>query len=309
MPETAVHHFFGMRVLEKLPREIRECINPELYRTGVRGPDPLGIVRFWCPPVWKRLHGRSSEMHNRCCGDFFRRLSQEAREQTGELRTLLFSYECGFLTHYFLDNVCHPYVIYRTGQGKLYAGNHRSMEHAMDRIALERNGMAFQDRPISRIILRNNGLPDTMKQSIDAVYADVFGWKGAWRRINHALKDEIRFARIMEDPRGRMARFAKGGTMASISYAEKAYENADIRNEQHREWRNPYEPTLVSTQSFAELTEQAEQKAMRAICDLYSYLTGEGPYPVSIGDYSYESGLDTDDPRNQREPQSEVLKR
>ena len=148
-----------------------------------------------------------------------------------------------------------------------------------------------------------------MKQSIDAVYADVFGWKGAWRRINHALKDEIRFARIMEDPRGRMARFAKGGTMASISYAEKAYENADIRNEQHREWRNPYEPTLVSTQSFAELTEQAEQKAMRAICDLYSYLTGEGPYPVSIGDYSYESGLDTDDPRNQREPQSEVLKR
>ena len=101
-------------------------------------------------------------MHNRCCGDFFRRLSQEAREQTGELRTLLFSYECGFLTHYFLDNVCHPYVIYRTGQGKLYAGNHRSMEHAMDRIALERNGMAFQDRPISRFILRNYGLPDTM---------------------------------------------------------------------------------------------------------------------------------------------------
>ncbi len=309
MPEIAVHHFFGKRVLEKLPQEIRACIIPELYQTGVRGPDPFGIIRFWCPPVWKRLHGRSSEMHNRHSGKFFRRLSQEAREQTGKLRTQLFSYECGFLTHYFLDSTCHPYVIYRTGLGKACAGNHRSMEHAMDRIVLERNGMAIPDRPISRNILRKNGLPDMMKQAINAVYADVFGWKDAWHMINHALKDEIRFARIMEDPRGRLARLAKGGTMRSVSYAEKAYANADIGNEQHREWRNPYEPTLVSTQSFDELTEQAEQKARQAICGLYSYLTGKGPYPAIIGNQSYESGLDTDDPRNLREPQYEVLNR
>ncbi len=248
-------------------------------------------------------------MHNRHSGEFFCRLSQETRKQEGNIRKQLFSYESGYLTHYFLDSICHPYVIFRTGLGKAYSGNHRSLEHAMDRLALERNGMQIKDRPISRQILQKNGLPETMKPPIDAVYADVFGWKDAWRQINHALKDEVRFTRIAEDPRKILLRLAKGGEMASLSYAEKAYTGADIENEQHREWRNPYEPAMVSNQSFAELTDMAMRQAVQAICGLYEYVQDKGPYPASIGDRSYESGLDTDDPRNQRELQYDVLQR
>ncbi len=309
MPEIAVHHFFGVRILQNLPPEISGRILPDLFLTGTRGPDPLGIVRFWCPPVWKHLHGRSSVMHNRYSGIFFRRLVQEIRKQTGEPREQLFSYTCGFLTHYFLDSICHPYVIYRTGHGKGCAGNHRSMEHALDRLVLEQNGLELPDRPISRKILLKNGLPKTVKQSVDAVYADVYGWRDAWRQINRALKDERRFVRLTEDPKGILARIARGGTMASLSYAEDAYADADIGNEQHLEWHNPYEPAAVSNQSFAELTETAEQQVIQAICDLYQYLEGNGPYPSSIGDRSYESGLDTTDPRNELEPQFEVLRR
>lgn len=309
MPEIVTHHFFGMKVLQDLPQEISERIDPELYRTGVRGPDPLGIVRFWCPPIWKRLHGRSSVMHNLHSGMFFERLSREVREKNGELQRQLFSYECGFLTHYFLDSVCHPYVIYRTGLGKAYAGNHRSLEHAMDRLALERNSMTLRNRPISRLVLRKKGLPETMRQAIDAVYADTFGWNDAWKQINHALKDERRFVRLIEDPAGWLARFVKGGTKGSLSYAENAYTNADIENEQHHEWRNPYEPAMTSNESFEELTALAGELAKQAICDLYRYILGESPYPVSIGNRSYESGLDTEDPRNKRDPQFETLQR
>ena len=248
-------------------------------------------------------------MHNCFSGQFFQRLSQETRNKAGNVRNQLFSYECGFLTHYFLDSICHPYVIYRAGPGKAYPGNHRSLEHAMDRLALERNGMQLRDRPISRQILLKNGLPETMKQPIDAVYADVFGWKDAWRQINHALKDEVRFTRIAEDPRRILLRLAKGGEMASLSYAEEAYTGADVENEQHREWQNPYEPAMVSNQSFTELTDLAMRQAVQTICSLYEYVRDKGPYPASIGDRSYESGLDTDDPRNQREPQYDVLQR
>ena len=309
MPEIAVHHFFGTRVFQELPEKIRKKILPEQYRTGVRGPDPLGIVRFWCPPVWKKLHGRSSEMHNHGADAFFRRLSRETREQTGELRRQLFSYECGFLTHYFLDSVCHPYVIYRTGLGKAYSGNHRSLEHAMDRLGLARNGMDLRKRPVTRQILRKSGLPVSMKQSVDAVYAEVFGWKDAWKHINRSLKDERRFLRLTEDPKGFLARIARGGTMASLSYAEKAYLNADPENENHREWRNPYEPEMESNQSFAELTNQAAKEAQQAIRELYLYVWDGAPYPSSIGNRSYESGLDESDSRNRREPVFEILQR
>ncbi len=309
MPEIAVHYFFGERVLKELPQEIRERIHPALYRTGVRGPDPLGVIRFWCPPVWKRFHGWSSEMHNRHCGKFFRWLSQETMNQTGILREQLFSYECGFLTHYFLDSTCHPYVIYHTGSGKEYSGNHRSLEHAMDRLALAWNGMKLKDRPITRKILSGNGLPETMRESIDAVYAETFGWKNAWQRINQALQDEKRFAQIIEDPGEILARVFKGGTPGSLSYAEKAYVNVDIENEDHREWRYPYEEGRTSTKSFAELTENAAQQAGQAVRELYLYLEGKGPYPESIGNRSYESGLDAKDRRNQMKPQCEVYPR
>ena len=97
--------------------------------------------------------------------------------------------------------------------------------------------------------------------------------------------------------------------MASLSYTEDAYADADVGNEQHLEWHNPYEPAIVSNQSFKELTETAEQQVVQAICDLYQYLEREGPYPSSIGDRSYESGLDTTDPRNEQQPQFEVLHR
>ncbi|MBO4470335.1 MAG: zinc dependent phospholipase C family protein [Clostridia bacterium] len=309
MPEIAVHYFFGERVLTELPKEIRDRMHPDLYRTGVRGPDPLGVIRFWRLPVWKKFHGRSSEMHKRHSGKFFRWLSQETMNQTGILREQLFSYECGFLTHYFLDSACHPYVIYRTGFGKDCAGNHRSLEHAMDRLALARNGMKLTDRPISRKILARNSLPEGMKQSIDAVYAETFGWKDAWYRINQALRDEIRFVRIIEDPRRILARFAKGGTPGSLSYAEKAYAGVDIENEEHREWRYPYEEGRSSTKSLAELTEEAAQQAGKAIRELYLYLQGKGPYPETIGNRSYESGLDIKDARNQTEPQCEIYQR
>lgn len=309
MPEIATHHFFGIRVLEKLPQEIREEINPDLYRIGVRGPDPLGVARFWWLPAWKRLHGRSSLMHNRFSGQFFRCLAQETREQTGELQRQLFSYECGFLTHYFLDSICHPYVIYRTGLGKGFAGNHRSMEHALDRLALERNSMKLRDNPISKQILQKKGLPETMKRPIDAVYAEAFGWDDAWRQINHALKDEMRFARFTEHFDGILPRFERNGTLASLSYAEKAYISADVENEQHQEWRNPYEPAMHSNRSFAELTDLAEERVLQAVRDLYTYIRDRVPYPASIGDCSYESGLKTTDPRNQQDPVFEILQR
>ena len=148
-----------------------------------------------------------------------------------------------------------------------------------------------------------------MKTSVDAVYAEVFGWNGAWRRINQGLRDEIRFVRIIEDPRGNLARIAKGGTVASLSYAEKAYTGVDIENEDHREWHNPFDPDRISSQSFTELTELAEQQALQAIRGLYIYLQGKGPYPESIGNRSYESGLDTTDPRNKLRTHCEVYPR
>ena len=50
-------------------------------------------------------------------------------------------------------------------------------------------------------------------------------------------------------------------------------------------------------------------EAQQAIRELYLYVWDGAPYPSSIGNRSYESGLDESDSRNRREPVFEILQR
>ena len=115
MPEIVTHHFFARKVLDHLPKNVTAPVYQELFFIGVRGPDPLGIVRFWWLPAWRREHRKSFVMHHQHSGAFFRKLATVSKESEGQVRDELFSCLCGFLTHYFLDASCHPYIIYRTG--------------------------------------------------------------------------------------------------------------------------------------------------------------------------------------------------
>ena len=313
MPEIVFHHFFARKVFDQLPERVTPAIRPEIYFTGARGPDPLGIVRFWQLPVWKREHRKSFIMHHQRSGIFFRELAAATRSGDRQIRDDLFSYLCGFLTHYYLDANCHPYIIYRTGLGAGTAGNHRSMEHAMDRDLLREHQLSLHERPISRSILASTGLPAGMKTAIDRVYYSTFGWENTWKLINNALKDERRFVRLMEDPRGRLdkaiPKWMHNGTLRSLSYAEQAYQQADYWNNSHTLWKNPYDPSICSNRSLKELETEALSKATEVIPRLMDHIYGQGSYPEEIGSLSYESGLPTDDARNQRNPQYDLYPR
>lgn len=303
MPEIVMHHFFARRVYDQLPRQVVSVIRPEIYRIGARGPDPLGIIRFWWPPVWKREHRKSSTMHLQKSGNFFQTLAMAARDSNGQLKDELFSYLCGFLTHYFLDSICHPYIIYRTGLGKGTEGNHRSLEHALDRDILREHRLSLKDRPITKKILPFHGLPETMMGAVNEVYHTVFGWENMWTLINTALQDERRFLRLMEDPGGKLYRllsFSNSGTLHSLSYAEQAYVTADIWNSSHEPWCNPYDEAIMSAKSLTELEEEAFRQVMTVIPLMFDHLFNDLPYPDAIGNRTYESGLDTEDPRNQK---------
>ena len=313
MPEIVAHSFFAQEVFDRLPSDMTTRMDVSLYRIGARGPDPLGVLRFWFPPVWRSEHGKSNQMHTSKAGAFFQSLAGEAKATEGTIRDNLFSYACGFLTHYFLDACCHPYVIFCTGLGPGTAGNHRSFEHALDKQILAQHGLSLRDRPVSRMILPSSGLPETLKQPIDRLCRDVFNWKNGWKTINAALRDEKRFVRIIEDPRGRfnrlISRVSANGTLRSLSYAENSYEKADIWNRQHRPWSHPYDGNLLFTESLEDLMDHALELATDAISDLFAYVYERSHYPDRIGNRHYESGFDTEDPRNMNQPRYHLLPR
>ena len=314
MPEIVTHYYFGQQVFQSLQEDTKRRILPELYATGVRGPDPLGIVHFRNLPAWRREHGKSNQMHTKGCGTLFRNLAEKAKTAGDHEKTLLFSYLSGFLTHYCLDSICHPYIIYRAGTGKEYAGNHRSLEHAIDLNRLKQHGLRLDDRPISRQILPDPGvLPAEIKEAIDSAYAYAFHWKEAWRLINQALKDERAFVRITEDPKGRfyasLKKITKNDNLLSLSYSESSYPGIDTENERKREWKNPYDPSQVFDHSFRQLENQAMDLSVEMIERICAFIFHDAQYPELIGNRSFESGLDADDKRNQAEPVFSALRR
>ena len=302
MPEIVLHRFFAREVLHRLPKPVQDHIDPEVYALGSRGPDPLGIVYFYRLPRWKREHGKSNLLHTKGCGLLFRSLTEEAKSAPEEIRQPLFSFLAGFLTHYALDSTCHPYIIFQAGAGKENAGNHRSLEHALDRKRLKEQGMDLHARPITRELLPKAGLPPGIRPAVDAAFRKAFGWEDAWKLLNRAYRDERRFLRLTEDPVGSfyglLRRVTANRNLRSLSYAEPSYPEADIANGQHRAWRNPYAPEITSRRSMADLETEAANLAEAWITGVHASLYEAGDFPEAIGNRSFESGLDADDSRN-----------
>ena len=107
MPTTYTHYRFGKEVLSCLPFPIRTSIenHRELYDIGLHGPDIL----FYYKALSKNHVNQSGfRMHDEPASKFFlqaRQLLEHCPDKTAG-RVYLY----GFVCHFALDSICHPYV-------------------------------------------------------------------------------------------------------------------------------------------------------------------------------------------------------
>lgn len=298
MPDPVVHVSFGREVLASLPNEVRDAITPVPYTFALFGPD----VWFLYKPLG-RHESRGRRMHTTAPGLFL--MSLLRRAGTSACRQELFSYLAGFCCHYALDSTAHPYVIHLTADKFVFPRSHMSLEHALDACVMRRDGFWGESHPVTDRYFPRLRLPDAMRDDLDAVYKSVYGWTDCWKDINRScLRYRLCF-RIMENPRGlaaRLARLTKVPVLCSLMYSESFFHGRDPENEEHRTWHHPFDPTIVSGESFPELREKARQFAVSVIGAAYRFLQyGEGTeesLAALVGDRSYLSGLPSDDPRN-----------
>lgn len=132
MPTTYTHDYFGKKVYQKLPKEMKRVIreNGELYRIGLHGPDILFYYMVSKNPVTQF----GVDMHREKGRAFFER-GMEIVRSTGD--EALLSYLLGFGCHYLLDSYCHPYVDEVAEAGVL---SHTVLEKEYDRFLMEESG-------------------------------------------------------------------------------------------------------------------------------------------------------------------------
>ena len=177
MPDVAVHASFGREVLSSLPEEVRETIVSEPYTFALFGPD----VWFMHKP-WRRREGRGRRMHTTKTGLFLSSLLRRAAVSAS--RKELFSYLAGFFCHYALDSICHPYIIWITAEERVFPRSHMSLEHALDMAEIRRNGYEKEKHPVTEHYYPRLRLPECLRQDLDTVFEQVYGWKNCWTELN-----------------------------------------------------------------------------------------------------------------------------
>ncbi len=298
MPDIVQHHVFGLEVKTSLSPEIRDYLEDTPYTFALFGPDPW----FMYQP-WKRRQGRGRFMHTTRTGDFLTALALQARD--GSAPRELFSYLTGFLCHYALDSAAHPYIVWQTTEVWPTKRAHQDMEHALDILQLQREGVWDTPHPVTDCHFPPLTLPASMADSLNAAYQEVYGWKNALPALNRCYARFRLLYRVMEKPRSvlhGLASLIPIPRFLAYSYRKCGFLLRDVENLAHQPWHQAYARDLTSEESYPDLVEKARADAVRMIGDCYAFahdrtLTEE-ELRRSLGSRSYLSGLDTSDPRN-----------
>jgi len=220
------------------------------------------------------------------------------------------AYIAGFLGHYILDTQCHPYIYWKTQfqeKSNQYYGRHMQLETDIDQELLKRLKhclpSAFrQDASIALSKQERTVIADILSY----VYKKTYPRPGVFHATMHAAIYSIQFGtRFFHDPTGKKKRIIEridkillGHPMLSTMIPSDTFQgNVDPLNYEKHEWKNPWDPTLVSNDSFLELMEKAQKRYLEVLEELEKLYHGARRGLLKkLGNASYHSGLDTNIP-------------
>jgi hypothetical protein len=142
MPDYYAHLTFGEKVLMKLPGPLQSRIGSQIeaYICGQYGPDPLFFLNGRTRAIAQRMHRNPVKLPVANLSGAVARGDDQAD-----------GYAAGFLCHFVLDSVCHPYVSDKISRSHL---NHTAIEAEFDRFLMARRGILALKRmpmpPMSR---------------------------------------------------------------------------------------------------------------------------------------------------------------
>ena len=141
MPGYVTHYIFGRDMYEKLNDPVLKnnlYKNRAVYALGHQGPD---IFFYYLPAYVLHGHNLGDMAHTENTGAFYAALleSRSIFKKPEDLQ-IANAYLEGFLGHYILDSICHPFIYGRTHYKKNdrgYFSRHAYLETEIDASLLE----------------------------------------------------------------------------------------------------------------------------------------------------------------------------
>ncbi len=300
MPGFATHYLFGVSTVKACNKPAtRKLIKQHYhaYSLGLQGPD---IFFYYLPVFLRKQDNPGSIAHNHHTKAFLNALADSCELfETKKKKEIALTYYLGFIGHYTLDTICHPYIYYKTHydeEDKTYFGRHVYLETDIDARLLQREKQLLpsefrQDRTIrlsheERIVIAKclhhayqEVFPELHLSYLDMYLTTVFMPFGVWFLRDRHGKKKVLFRAI--------EKYLLGYAFISpMIPSDRLHFTSDPLNLAHKKWYNPWHSSQTFDTSFDDLLEQARQLYLKRIDELMQ--TGR---LSDLENLSFSSGL------------------
>ena len=270
MPSMLTHRVLGDDVLKQndpaslVMQSIDQAF--ECYSIGTSGPD---LFFFYNAFPWNdgkkavAVSRHGSRIHQFYTREVFKVMVSRCRKSMdpGQI-----AYTAGFMMHWALDHIAHPYVYNRCGTGRQSDSPHRFFESQLDRGIIDWKNIDIRKFKPQDIV---KYLPDTwypIWQLYSEVLEKIWNLSLEPEQIQIALQDFHRMEIYLYDPSGRKMKVVwkaeklahMEGHATSMIIPVKLDPEWNVMNEDHHLWHHP-STGEEHRESFRELFEEATE--------------------------------------------------
>ena len=312
MPGYDMHYLFGVHSYRKMSDDtiIKRAVknNRGSYKLGLLGPD---IFFYYATEVVAARKNIGSLMHTTKTDAFLKNMISYVDLHKGRAREIGISYLCGFLSHYVVDCICHPYVYWMTDylhKEINYLEKHFRFESDMDIMLLSmyKNTTPYEFMKNSTFYLNEAETAvvcDMLYYAIRSTYHDSRITRSGIQMAIYSLYKEQKLIRVASEKAnraiGKISKlFGNQRYLAPFIPSPKEVRYEDPLNLKHKKWHNPWDVSRASTDSVPEMLGKADRRFLLMMFLLENYLSPDMNKTAAyktlmafIGCKSYHSGL------------------
>lgn len=277
------------------------AIHPLVKETlvlGAQGPDPLFTIGIFPLSFKSRPAKYGNVLHTTRTGAFLTALLQRAKDRGDAER----SFAMGFLTHYALDSVVHPYVYAHSydKNGKYSSPIHMTLEKHWDALYYQRDGGRGTPVFMPGIIEAKphwQAIAALWHETMREVYPEQDLTQAA---IVKAFEDAARVNSLTHSNTGikygivwALERIVGKPQVITSQITPRYPSRDDIENTQRRPWRSAAEPSIERTEGLTELFAAARARAEALLSAAQRYYAGDmslSELSELIGNVGYDTG-------------------
>lgn len=319
MAGTITHAYFALDLYDRLSIRSKELLidYKEDLKFFAQNTDILffyNITNFKSGKQVREFGYRSQKIKTY---EFFSTLINYIKYNGHQYSPSVMAYLYGMLSHYVLDSIVHPFIIYKTGNfnkndKSTYKYNHlhNEMESYFDNYLLTlRNGINPHKFKCYQFCFNSHEFDTDLIEVIDFTYKEVFGISNFHEYYSKAGKQMRFFYRVFRyDPTGCKKAFYQIIDWicpksllrkVPLSYHINKKGKKEFLNLEHKKWYNPTDKRTKSNESLLELYTKALGKTTKMIQEINQYLYYDEKINLKkvIGNLSYETGKDCDKKR------------